>query len=67
MIRPIPLFLLAILGAALTCHADLLPAENFVILERLEISAWADSPTFDNPSDMDIDQSGRIWVAEAVN
>jgi len=67
MIRPIPLFLLAILGAALTCHADLVRAENFVILEDLEIRVWAISPMFYKPSNMDIDQSGRIWVAEAVN
>ncbi len=67
MNRPIPLFPSAILGAALTCHVDLVPAENFVIAEDLEISVWASSPMFYNRSNMDIDQSRRIWVAEAAN
>ncbi|PAW85237.1 MAG: dehydrogenase [Pedosphaera sp. Tous-C6FEB] len=33
----------------------------------LEISVWAASPLLKNPTNMDTDQHGRIWVAEGVN
>ncbi|MBI5801677.1 MAG: c-type cytochrome [Verrucomicrobia bacterium] len=33
----------------------------------LEISVWASSPMLKNPTNMDTDQFGRIWVAEGVN
>lgn len=33
----------------------------------LEITRWAESPMLYNPTNMDIDHKGRIWVAEAVN
>ena len=35
--------------------------------ENLEVTVWAHSPLFFNPTNMDIDQYGRIWVAEGVN
>lgn len=33
----------------------------------LEISVWAASPMLKNPTNMDTDQHGRIWVVEGVN
>lgn len=33
----------------------------------LEVTLWAASPMLYNPTNMDIDHKGRIWVAEAVN
>lgn len=42
--------------------------EAFVCLEKdFEITAWATSPMFHNPSNMDIDHLGRVWVTEGVN
>ena len=35
--------------------------------EDLEVSLWAESPLFFNPTNMDVDAKGRIWVTEAVN
>lgn len=35
--------------------------------ENLEVTVWAQSPLFYNPTNIDIDQHGRIWVAEGVN
>ena len=32
-----------------------------------QVTLWAESPLFYNPTAMDIDDQGRIWVAEAVN
>ena len=43
--------------------------EHFLIPEdsNLEVTLWASSPMLYNPTNMDIDKDGRIWVAEAVN
>lgn len=35
--------------------------------EDLEATLWAESPKFFNPTNMDVDIQGRIWVTEAVN
>ena len=35
--------------------------------EDLEATLWAESPMFFNPTDIDIDSKGRLWVTEAVN
>jgi putative membrane-bound dehydrogenase-like protein len=35
--------------------------------DDLEVTLWAESPLFYNPTNIDVDSKGRIWVAEAVN
>jgi putative membrane-bound dehydrogenase-like protein len=35
--------------------------------DDLEATLWAESPLFYNPTNMDTDHKGRIWVTEAVN
>ena len=35
--------------------------------EGLEATLWAESPMFYNPTNMDVDTRGRIWITEAVN
>lgn len=35
--------------------------------DDLEVTVWAESPQFYNPTNMDVDINGRIWVTEAVN
>lgn len=35
--------------------------------QDLEATLWAESPQFFNPTNMDVDARGRIWVTEAVN
>lgn len=35
--------------------------------DDLEVNLWAESPMLYNPSNMDTDAKGRIWVTEAVN
>ena len=47
-------------------HAQLL-GDQFVLPDDLEITLWAESPMFFNPTNIDVDARGRVWVAEAVN
>ena len=42
------------------------PLELFQLPEGLEITLWASTPMLHNPTNMDIDKDGRIWVAEGV-
>jgi putative membrane-bound dehydrogenase-like protein len=37
------------------------------LADDLEVTLWAESPMFYNPTNMDVDFKGRIWVTEAVN
>lgn len=39
----------------------------FYLPGDLEVSLWAESPMFYNPTNMDIDAKGRVWITEAVN
>jgi putative membrane-bound dehydrogenase-like protein len=43
------------------------PLDPFTLAGDLEITLWAESPMFFNPTNIDIDARGRVWVAEAVN
>ena len=44
-----------------------IPPGMFALPDDMEIKLWAKTPLFRNPSNMDIDSQGRIWVAEAFN
>ncbi len=42
--------------------------DAFVCSEKgYEVTVWATSPNFYNPTNMDIDHLGRIWITEGVN
>ena len=43
-----------------------IPLDLFAVPEGLEITLWAESPLLRNPTNIDIDRDGRIWVAEGV-
>lgn len=40
---------------------------DFDVPNGLEVKLWAESPHLYNPTAMDVDARGRIWVTEAVN
>ncbi|MDF1823641.1 MAG: dehydrogenase [Verrucomicrobiales bacterium] len=66
-----PLLTLCLLAAASILPAleehPLVPAEEIQVPEGLEVTVWAKSPLLFNPTNMDTDAQGRIWVAEGVN
>jgi putative membrane-bound dehydrogenase-like protein len=39
----------------------------FKVYPGLEATTWATEPGFSNPTNMDIDERGRVWVVESVN
>ena len=44
-----------------------MPAELFTVPEGLEVTLWATSPMLFNPTNIDFDAQGRLYVAEGVN
>ena len=43
------------------------PADRFTVPAGFELTVWAQAPQLRNPTNMDVDAQGRIWVTEAVN
>jgi putative membrane-bound dehydrogenase-like protein len=41
--------------------------QQFKVSDGLEITLWASEPMLVNPTCMDIDHKGRVWVCESVN
>ncbi|MBY0227931.1 MAG: c-type cytochrome [Gemmataceae bacterium] len=40
---------------------------SFKVSDGLEFKLWASEPLFVNPTCMDVDHKGRVWVCESVN
>jgi len=62
-----PFFVSAAFGFAPVQVAPELPLDSFVLPAGLEITPWASSPALFNPTNIDIDHRGRVWVTEGVN
>ncbi len=43
-----------------------IPLDIFQVPDGFEVTLWAASPLLHNPTNIDIDRDGRIWVAEGV-
>ena len=43
-----------------------LPPDLFKVPDGFEVTVWATTPMLFNPTNIDIDRDGRIWVAEGV-
>ena len=57
--------LLTISGVSLLPPGD--ENSRLYLPDDLEATLWAEAPLFYNPTNMDIDAKGRVWVTEAVN
>ena len=72
MPRLVPLLLAAsVLSAApepyKPSEGGSLALPRFQVPEGLEVTLWARSPMLANPTNLDIDAQGRVWVTEGVN
>ena len=45
----------------------IVPPDLFTLPEGLEVSVWATTPMLFNPTNIDFDAAGRLWIAEGVN
>src|SRR3954469_23483233 len=57
-------------GNAGTARAQVSPDETvkrFTLADGLEARVWAAEPMLVNPTNIDIDSRGRVWVAEGAN
>ncbi|AOS43506.1 hypothetical protein Verru16b_00551 [Lacunisphaera limnophila] len=54
-------------GAETPPAPALVPVAGFAVPEGFEITLWAQAPQLRNPTNMDVDYRGRIWVTEGVN
>ncbi|MEX2568286.1 MAG: PVC-type heme-binding CxxCH protein, partial [Cyclobacteriaceae bacterium] len=62
------LYLLFILATVVSCGQKKNQEEYpLFVPDDLEVTLWASSPLFFNPTNMDVDARGRVWVTEAVN
>jgi len=55
------------MGGLLAQDPSFVPPEAFTVPAGLEVIVWATSPMLHNPTNMDIDHHGRVWVTEGVN
>src|SRR6516225_7735890 len=64
----LPCVLFLLLPAALDAQVPPEKAEStFTVSDGLEFKLWASEPLFVNPTCMDIDHKGRVWICESVN
>ncbi len=54
-------------AAAEAPKPTVVPLDMFKVPDGLEVTLWAQSPQLRNPTNMDVDAAGRIWVTEGVN
>src|SRR5438093_3229807 len=54
-------------AAALNTNTASVALKQFTVADGLEVSVFASEPMVRNPTDMDIDERGRVWIAEGVN
>ncbi|MEI2722307.1 MAG: PVC-type heme-binding CxxCH protein [Verrucomicrobiota bacterium] len=57
----------AVLLVARLHAADVVPVTMLQAADDLEVTLWAASPMLKNPTNLDTDKDGRLWVAEGVN
>ena len=53
-------------AAAAATQTVQIPLDLFKVPDGFEVTLWAASPMLHNPTNIDIDRDGRIWVAEGV-
>src|SRR5690349_19731982 len=67
-----PLLALSLLAVTIptTSRAQVPPDKalsTFQVADDLELSLFASEPMFVNPTSIDVDHKGRVWVCESVN
>ncbi|MEQ8765751.1 MAG: DUF1080 domain-containing protein [Planctomycetota bacterium] len=58
---------LSLAALAQTPSSSKVVTDRFEVPAGLEVTLWAETPQLYNPTAMDVDEKGRLWVAEAVD
>ena len=61
------LITVALLAPAVAQKTPQATVDSFKMADGLEATVWASEPEMVNPTDIDIDERGRIWVCEGAN
>jgi putative membrane-bound dehydrogenase-like protein len=61
------LCLLFVITISAVAAEHFVPASSLVAAEGLEVTVWATTPMLHNPTNMDVDHLGRMWVAQGKN
>jgi putative membrane-bound dehydrogenase-like protein len=64
------LVLCAAFATAISTHAQVALDKSegtFKLSEGLELKLWGGEPLFVNPTCMDVDHKGRVWICESIN
>ena len=66
---PLPTLVgLLLLLTSLSVNAqDFVPPETMSVPDGFEVQLWAKTPQLRNPTNIDVDANGRVWVTEAIN
>lgn len=67
MYRAAKIFFILLLSGCTTGSERISGGQALFLPDDLEATLWAESPLFYNPTNIDVDHRGRIWVTEAVN
>lgn len=54
-------------AADLSSEYETPPKDSVYVPEGLEATLWAESPMMYNPTNIDVDEEGRVWVLETLD
>ena len=61
------IFMVILFACGSCAQHDEEEAPLLLLPDDLEATLWAESPMFYNPTNIDVDAKGRLWITEAVN
>ncbi len=71
---PVPLPVLAVLVSTVSCSSDApdrrdakVAVANLEVYPGLEATLFASEPMLSNPTNIDVDERGRVWACDVVN
>lgn len=67
--KPTGIFALTVITAigSASIQAENIDPAEFVVADGFEVTVWATTPQLFNPTNFDVDATGRLWVTEAAN
>jgi putative membrane-bound dehydrogenase-like protein len=67
LLLPVVLILVVKCDTALSQDSPVESLKTLRPADGVEVSLWASEPMVNNPTSMDVDSRGRVWIAEGLN